>query len=461
VNARTLALAAAVLLAAAASAPASAASTTLPAYTKTRLDNGLTVIVMPTKRLPLVDFRLVADAGSVCDPAGKEGLSRLTAELLTQGAGGRGAQQIAGDIEFVGGSLDAGAGSEQMTVSCEVLSKDLALGLELFRDVIVSPTFAAEEFDRKKQEALGEIESAKNEPQAIADRALASYLYGEHPLGHPALGHASSVGAIGRDDVVAFHRRHVTPDRSILAVVGDVEPKALIAQLRRAFAGWKPAGGATPAVDYGPAPPVTGRTIRIIQKPEATQTQIRLACPSVPRGHPDYFAIQVANTILGDGFTSRLVNSIRVDQGLTYSIGSRFLQHRMAGAFRIGTFTRNDQLRRCVDAVLAEVQKLVDEGPTPAELDKSRNYLVGQYPIGLQAPDDLAAELVNVEFYRLDPGFIETYGERVRAVTMDDVKRVLKQHFCTKDLRLLVVSNPDVARKALDGLGTIDEKPIE
>ncbi len=458
-----VAFATALLAAAAVVSPVSAAATKLPAITRTTLPNGLTVLVMPTKRLPLVDLRLVLNAGSVCDPAGKEGLSRLTAELLTQGAGARDARRIAEDIEFVGGELNASSGSEQVVVTCEVLSKDLPLGLELVRDVIVSPTFAAGEFDRKKQEALGEIESAKNEPQAIADRALASYLYGDHPLGHPGLGSTASVTAIGRDDVVAFHRRFLTPDRAVLAVVGDVDPKAIVAQLGRAFAGWKPAGGANGglAAAYGAVAPVKGTTIRIVQKPEATQTQIRMACPSVPRNHPDYDAIQVANTILGDGFTSRLVNSIRVEKGLTYSISSRFQSYRNAGAFRIGTFTRNDKLRVCVDAVLAEVRKLVDEGPTPAEFDKARNYLVGQYPLGLQAPDDLAAELVNVEFFRLDPKTIETYGDRVRAVTMDDVKRVLKQHFCTQDLRLLVVSNPEVARKALEGLGPIEEKPIE
>lgn len=457
------ALAAALLAVASLAAPATAATTKLPAYTRTTLPNGLTVIVMPTKRLPLVDFRLVINAGSVADPPGKEGLSRLTAELLTQGAGARTAQQIAEDIEFVGGELGASSSSEAITVTCEVLSKDLPLGLELMRDVVVSPTFSAEEFERKKQEALGEIESAKNEPQAIADRALASYLYGDHPLGHPGLGGTASVTRLVRDDVVAFHRRWLTPDRAILAVVGDVDAKTIVAQLGRSFGPWKPAGGANAGLGapYGPVAPVHGTTIRVIQKPEATQTQIRMACPSVPRNHPDYYAIQVANTILGDGFTSRLVNSIRVEKGLTYSINSRFAQYRAAGAFRIGTFTRNDKLRTCVDAVLAEVGKLVDEGPTTAEFDKARNYLVGQYPLGLQAPDDLAGELANVEFYKLDPKFIETYGDRVRAVTMDDVKRVLKQHFCTKDLRLLVVSNPDVAKKALEGLGPIEEKPIE
>jgi zinc protease len=181
----------------------------------------------------------------------------------------------------------------------------------------------------------------------------------------------------------------------------------------------------------------------------------------VPRGHPDWYAIQVANTILGAGFTSRLVNSIRVEQGLTYNISSRFQTYRAAGAFRIQTFTRNEKLRKCVDAVLAEVSKLVEEGPTTAEHDKARNYLRGQFPLGLQSPDELAGEIADVEFFGLPQDFIASYPDRIAAVSLDDVRRVLRTHFCTKDLRILVVTNGALAAKELDGLGPIEVKSID
>jgi zinc protease len=430
-------------------------------WVRTTLPNGLHVIVVPTSRLPLVDFRLVARAGSVQDPAGREGLSRLTAELLTQGAGKRTARQLADDIEFVGGSLTAGAGTEQLVVSGEVLKKDLALGLELFRDVIVAPTFPADDFARKQEEALGQIASDKSEPSVIAENAMTRWFWGDSPLAHPAVGDEASIKAITRDDVVRFHREHVSPERSVLVVVGDVDPKALLPALKTAFAGWKPSGGGPASDPYGPAAALKGRQVRIINKPEATQAQIRMMCPSVPRNHPDWYALQVANTICGAGFTSRLVNSIRVEQGLTYSIGSAFRQNRAAGAFRISTFTKNETLRKTVDAVLAEVQKLVDEGPTDAEYDKSRNYLKGQFPLGLQSPDELAGEIANAEFFSLPQDFIASYPAHITAVTKDDVKRVLKTYFCTRDLKILVVTNGELARKALDGLGTIEVKEID
>ncbi|MEQ1832077.1 MAG: pitrilysin family protein [Candidatus Eisenbacteria bacterium] len=431
------------------------------AWVRSTLPNGLQVVVVPTSRLPLVDFRLVARAGSVYDPAGREGLARLTSELLTQGAGKRTAQQLADDIEFVGGSLEANSGAEQFVVSGEVLQKDLALGLELFRDVIVSPTFPAEDFERKKAETLGQIASDKSEPSVIAENAMTRWFWGDSPLAHPAVGYDKSLEALTREDVVRFHREHLTPERSVLVVVGDVNAAAFMATLKTAFAGWKKSGVAPGADPYGPAAALRGRQVRIVNKPEATQTQIRMMCPSVPRNHPDWYAIQVANTICGAGFTSRLVNSIRVEKGLTYSIGSGFRQNRSAGAFRITTFTKNETLREIVDAVLAEVQKLVDEGPTDAEYDKSRNFLKGQFPLGLQSPDDLAGEIANAEFFNLPQDFIASYPQHVGAVTKDDVKRVLKSYFCTQDLKILVVTNGELAKKALDGVGALEVKEID
>ena len=443
-------------LATLAAAPAPAFE--LPKRTRATLKNGLTVVVMPTRRLPLVDFRLVARAGSVHDPAGREGLASLTADLLTQGAGKRTATQIAEDIAFVGGELQASATSEQLVVTCEVLTKDFATGLEMFRDVIVSPSFAAEEFDRKKEEALGAIASSKDDPGTVANNALLPFVLGESPLAHPAVGWEKSVAAITRDDVIAFHRRHVTPDNAILAVVGDVNPATVVKELERAFANWKRSGGA-PAASYGA---VSGgpRAVRIVNKPEVTQTQIRLAGAGVARSHPDYYPIQVANTILGSGFTSRLVDEIRVNQGLTYSIRSGFTMYREAGTFQITTFTKNETIRKTVDETMKVVGGLVSAGPSEEELAKAKRYLTGLFPLGLQAPDDMAAQLVAVEFYGLDPKYIESYGEKINAVTMADCKRVLGTYFATDAMRILVVSNPEVARAQLDGLGPIDVTEI-
>jgi predicted Zn-dependent peptidase len=289
-------LLATLLLAVLAAVPAPATALQLPAYTRTTLGNGLVVYVMPTRRLPLVDFRLVVRAGSVSDPLGKEGLASLTTDLLTQGAGARNARQIAEDIAFVGGSLNTSASAEQVVLTCEVLKKDFAVGLELLRDVALAPTFPAEDVARKKDEVLGAIASQRDDPGTLANLELGPFLLGDSPLAHPAIGYEKSVGTLTRDDVTAFHARHFRPDQAILAVVGDVEPAAVKAALEKAFGAWK-ADGARPGDAYTAVPQARGRQVLIVNKPEVTQTQIRLACMGVPRNHPDYYPITVANNL--------------------------------------------------------------------------------------------------------------------------------------------------------------------
>jgi zinc protease len=398
---------------------------------------------------------MVVRAGAVDDPKGKEGLARLTAELMTQGAGSRDARALAEDIAFVGGTLEASGGTEQIVVTCEVLRKDLTTGLELFRDVIVAPTFPEDEVRRKRDEALGEIASDRNDPGTVADQALRPFLFGDGPLGHPPIGWEKSVSALSREDVVGFHDRWVRPDQALLAVVGDVDPKTTIAALEKAFAEWKKSGEKR-GEDYAPVPQPRGRHVEIVNKPEVTQTQIRIACMGVPRNHPDYFPIRVANAILGEGFTSRLVSEIRVSQGLTYGISSGFVMYRNGGSFSIDTFTRNEMVRKTVDSSLAEMKKLEEQGPTEEELEKAKRFLTGQFPLDLQAPDALAAAWLDVDFYGLDPTYLETFRDKVDAVTMTDVRRALKSYFCLDDLRILVVSNPSTVRPQLESLGPIE-----
>lgn len=454
-------IAAAVLaLLAGAATGASAAEVRLPAVERAELGNRLRVMVMPKRDLPLVHLRLVANAGSVADPPGKEGLANLCAALLTQGAAGRGAREFADAIEFVGGEISASAGPEQLVLSCETLSKDFETGLELLRDAATSPTFAPEEFARKHAETLGQIASNRNDPSTIAEDQFDPFLLGDSPLAHPVIGREASVRTITREDVAAFHRRHVTPDNSILVVVGDVDVARASAAVARAFADWKRSGG-DPAPRYAAVPQVKGRRVLIVSKPDVTQTQIRIGCIGVARNHPDYFPIMVARTILSVGFASRLTDQLRVNLGLTYTIRSDFPMFRNAGTFRITTFTRNETIKECVEATLAEVRKLVGEGPTAEEIGRARRFMTGQFPLQLQAPAALAAQLANAEFFGLGADYLETYAAKVEAVTAADVRRALKSYFCTEDLRILVVSDPARAQPALSGFGEVTVKPLE
>jgi zinc protease len=442
-----------------AAAPALAALQ-LPPVSRTELKNGMVVLIAAKRDVPLIHTRMVIGTGSAADGAGKEGVARLCAELLTQGAGARNARQLAEAIEFLGGRLDAASGAEQTIITCETLSRDFAAGLALLRDVATAPTFAAEEFDRQRSETLGEIANNRNDPSTIADERFGPFLLGESPLAHAAIGNEKSVAALTREDVTAFHQRHFTPDNAILVVVGDVDPAAALEVVQQTFKEWKKRNGGQRAALYAAVPQVKGRQVLIVEKPDVTQTQIRLGCIGVARSHPDYFPIMVGRTILSVGFSSRLIDQVRVNLGLTYSIRSNFDMYRHAGTFSITTFTRNETIRECVDATLKEVRKLVDEGPTEEELARAKRFMTGQFPLGLQAPGSLAQRLADVEFFGLPPTFLSGYADQVNAVTLADVRRAFKSYFCTEDLRILVVSDPAQARPALESFGTVSVKPL-
>ena len=445
-----------------------AAAYDLAPFGRTRLDNGLTVMVVASDRVPLVHLALEVEVGSASDPEGREGLAGLTARLLTQASAERSAVEVSAAIEDVGGSFDAFAGTEATRLSVEVLAGDWPLALSILADAVRRPRFLEEDVARVRGEIAGGIESAADDPGELARRSVPSFLHGDSSYGHPVSGWLETIGPLGRDAVVAFHEREFRPDRAVLVVVGDVEEKALAEAVDAAFGDWK--GLTAESVEEGaspaPAPatpPVSQRQARaprvLVPMEGVTQAQIRVGCPAVSRSHPDYFALQVTNTILGGMFTSRLVDSIRVSQGLTYGISSRFGQGRQTGHFLIRTFTRNETLRRTLDETLRILGELVAEGPTEEELAKAKRYLTGQFPLELQAPADLAGQLLQIHRYRLPDDFLSSWDAKVRAVSMKDCRRVLQERYCGEEAGILIVADPEVAVPALEGLGEFEVAP--
>lgn len=450
-------LAALVLLAAPALAAAPAMR--LPAHETYQLPNGLTVSVMPLAGLPLVTIHFELYAGSANDPAGREGAAALTARLLTKGTAHHNATEFAEAVEFEGGALSAQAGSERTVVSAEFMAEDLGLGLELLSDAIRTPTFPADEVEREREQTLAEIQSELDDPGALANRRFRDALFAGHPLGHGPKGTPAGVAALARRDLKEFHDRHYVPANAHLVVAGRFDGAALRAEIERRFGAWESAP--LPARELPAPSPVTGRRAIAVDKPDATQTQICLGNLGVPRRHPDYFPLVVGNTVLGGGFTSRLVNEVRVNRGLTYSISSAFVRYRTTGVAQISTFTKNETVRETVDLVLSEVRKIRSAGPTAAELASAKNFVKGTFTLSLEAPDDLAQTVADIRFYGLPADFVETYWRDVDAVTLADAKRALATHLPDEHLLLLFVTAADSTRAQLEGLGKLEVVPLQ
>jgi len=414
---RTLAL----LLALAVPAPAS--DLVLPPITRVTLDNGLRVLVGEYHELPLVEFHLIVGAGAAQDPPGKEGLAALTAGTLVRGTGKLSADQLASAIESLGGRIAATPGTDGTIVSAEFLSKDYAAGLDLLRQVLLDPAFARDEVRRERDERAAGIVAALEDTSSVAEKCFAGFLYGTHPYGRPVEGRSATVPKLGRGDVADFYQRWYRPNDTILVLVGDVAAPEALASLRAALGAWRPRPDAI-ATRAAPPAPLTARRVLLVDKPDATQTQIRLGNIAIARNSPDYIPATVANTILGGGFTSRLIEELRVKRSLTYSAWSTFAARLTGGDFRLGTFTKTPTTAETLALALSVEGDFRSHPPARESLAKAKTYLRGQFPLRIESPDALAARLAEAEFNALGPDELATYRERVATVTAEQVAEV-------------------------------------
>ncbi len=431
----------------------------IPSYTREILDNGLVVLLMEYHKLPLVQLRMTIKGGTSYDPSGYEGLGTLTASLLRKGTATRTATQISDEIDFIGGTLAAGATLDYFTVTSEVLKKDVDKGFDLFSDIILHPAFSPEEIERERSQKLAGIEQLKENPGAVASVYFNKVIYGSHPYSRQSFGTVASLKKITREDIEKFYNEVFIPNNSILAVVGDLDTKEMLEKVKQHFASWPKK---TPREGKLNKPQMfKGRKVWVLNKADATQTQIRIGNIGVERRHPDYFAITVANGVFGGGFTSRLTEEIRVRRSLTYGIGSSFPSNLAGGSYVISTFTKNATTREIIDAALEEVKKFRDSGPTEEELQKAQNYIAGGFSRSLQTPEALAAQISDVEFYRLPPDYLETYLEKLKAVTLPEAKRVVKKYFHHDDVMIVVLTPAKETRASLQTLGEVEQREFQ
>jgi len=432
----------------------------LPPSLSRTLDNGVRIYVMEFRGLPLVNCNVIISAGAAHDPKGKEGLADMTATLLRKGTTSRSAMEIASEIDVLGATLDAVADPDATQVKSEFLARDTDAALDLLAEVVSHPAFSQEELERLRGEKLGALQAVRDDPATLVGRRFLELLYGKHPYGHAVTGWEATVGAITREDVTGFYGRHYVPSRMIVVAVGDFEAPRMLERLAGLFSALpavKPAGSEGPIPE--PAAP-GGRAIYLVDKPESTQSQIRIGGIGIDRRDPDYIPLVVANTILGGGFTSRLVEEIRVNRGLSYGVRSRLLAQVQPGPFVISTFTKNATTLETIKVALAELEKFRRDGVTPEELAKARAYLKGTFAIHNQTGTALADALADIAFYQLPADYYDGYLDKIMAVTREDVARVA-QRLPFEKLQIVVLGEAKAIRSDLASLGSVKDVPLE
>ncbi len=414
------------------------------------LQNGVQSFVVADSEQPMVTVRLVlTGAGSINDPAGKPGVANMTADLLTQGTASRSAQQIAEAIDFVGGSLSASADKDGAYLAVTVVKKDFGLAMDLLSDILIRPAFKGEELERRRQQALSNLEVQYSDPAYVADVVLQRIVYGQHPYGLPGSGTPDSLRDIGRDDLVRFWEAHFEPQGSLLAFAGDIAPDAAFAAADKYLgpAAW-PRREARAAAPAPPRPP-SGLRIVCVDKPDANQSQIRIGRLGIPRNHPDYLPLYVANRIFGGGFNSRLSTEIRQKKGLTYGAYSSFNSYLQTGDFSASTFTRTETTLQAAKLMVDLIAGMSTGALGPRELDFARDYLAGVFPIQTETGEQVASRRLAVAQYHLPVDYYDTYQQRVLDVNAAKIKEMAGRYFDSMNLDLVLVGNVQAFRDAV------------
>jgi len=400
------------------------------------LPNGLVLLVAERPAVPIVAVRVYTRAGAVLDPPDKGGLANLTGVTLTRGTAKRSGPELDAAIEFVGGSLEAGAGRDGMTVSLSVLKKDLDLGLDLLQEVVLSAAFPEAEVKRKVAEIQAAIKRSEESPEAVAARALAPLVYDGHPYGRPVEGTVESVGTLTRDDVVGFHRERMRPDTAIVAVVGAITVDEARQTIQRRLGGWRAPATPAPTVPDAPAgPPPRERTITR----ELTQATILMGRQAIRQTDPDYFPLVVASYILGGGSASRLYGRIRDEGGQAYAVYSYVSPARSGASFVVSAQTRTAEVSKVIDTMRGELDRMTREPVTDRELDLAKSYLIGSFPFRLDTSSKVADFLVAIESQGLGLDYADRYRASVGRVTAADVQRVAGKFFRPDQFNRVVV----------------------
>ncbi len=438
---------------------APAQSLRLPPHEKFVLKNGLTVLLMEKRGVPLINVFALVKTGAAADPAGQEGLASITAGLLRKGTKNRTAQQFSADLDYIGGSFGADAGADFTNISAEFMTKDLARGLELFSDAVLHPTFPQNETDKILAQSLDGVKSAKDEPQAVLGLYFAGYLYGSHPYGRPSDGDELSLKRIQRDAVAKFYETNYAPGNTILGVAGDFDAAEMKKKLEETLGAWPARTVASTAITA--VPPSKGKRLLLIDKPDATQTYFDIGNIGTAVNDPDRVAIRVVNTIFGGRFTSELNEALRVESGYTYGARSFFDSHKAPGPFEIASFTKNETTTPAIDLALQVLQKLHTNGVTAEQLASAKSYIKGQYPPTIETSAQLVRRIVVNEFYGLGDDEVNQLEARLDAVTPAIAKQVIEKHFPLDNLVFVLIGNASAIGPAVKKYADkIDQRPI-
>ncbi len=418
------------------------------------LSNGMVLYLREDHELPLLNLVALIRTGAVCEPEDKLGLASLTGTVMrTGGTRSRSGDEINETLEFIAASMETGIGREVGVASLSVLSKDREVGLAIVADVLMHPVFAPDKVDLAKKKELEAIRRRNDDPQGIAFREFRKILFRGNPRGRvPTL---KTVSAITREDMIAFHRRYVHPNAIIMGISGDFRRDEMITTIEGLFAEWQPAEVNIPAIPYREAPAATSIHYAYKDLPQSTSV---MGYPVIGKSHPDFFAFEVLNFILGDGgFRSRLMSEVRSNRGLAYSVGSIYNAEADHGLFAAYCFTKSGSTLESIRLMSEIVRSLKEKGITQDELQWAKSSMINSFVFQFTSAAQIARGQVNLAYDKLPQVFLQTYRDRIMSLTIDEVNRVAGEYLQPDRMAIVVVGNQSGFDGQLSTLGRVSE----
>jgi predicted Zn-dependent peptidase len=411
---------------------------------------------MELHEVPLVQINLLVQAGADDDPADKFGVANMTAAMLDEGAGQRTALDIADAVDFLGADLATTSSYDASAVRLNVPVAKLADALPIMADVALRPTFAQSELDRLRQEEITSLLQSRDDPAAVVPQAFAREVFGTmHRYGTPAVGTITTLKAMSTTDLRAFHTAMYQPSNATLIVTGDVQSAAIMPLLEKAFGGWKGSGTVT-RTPVPQAAQVPEREIDIVDIPGAAQSQIRIGWVGVARSTPDYFTLQVLNTILGGSFTSRLNQNLREVHQYTYGASSRFDMRLSPASFAAGAGVQTDKTADALKEFFNELNG-IGKPVGSDELKKAKSYITLSFPSEFETIGDLSQHLEEMKVYALPDDYFNKYASNIDAVTSPTVAEAAAKYIQPGKFKVVVVGDRKVIEPGIRALnlGTV------
>lgn len=437
----------------------------LPKAEEATLPNGLRVVLLRNAKIPAFNMNMVVLSGGLSDKPDYHGLASFTATLLREGTAKRSSKDIAEQVDALGATINANSGLSAMitTISSTGLVENLDQTLDIFADVIRNPTFPEAEVAKYKSRTLPQLMFQRSSPQFLALEQFNRAIYG---AGHPAAlisPPAESIQKLTSKDLAAFHSTYYRPNNAILAIVGDVTMKDIMPKLEKAFGDWQKAD--VPATPIPAVPEQSAAKIALIDRPGSVQTVLRLGTLGIERTSPDYFAVLLADGVLGGGPNGRLFMNLREDKGYTYGAYSSFGGTRFRGTWVSNAEVRTDVTEGAMKEFIYELNRLRNDPVSAEELENAKRAIIGGFALSLETPQALLQNIITQKLYNLPADYWDTYPQKVSAVTAADVQRVAQKYIDMGHLQVVAVGDASKARDVLAKYGKVevydaDGKPV-